>query len=92
MAASGCCLLLVFAAPLSARGGWGLSLVLALLQSTLLPLWFCNHLTAIMRKRELVLLYSYFVCVFVSGPEVIKHFSCSTQLSMVFQLHLKTKC
>ena len=26
-----------------------------------------------------------------SGPEVIKHFSCSTQLSMQFQLFIKTK-
>ena len=26
-----------------------------------------------------------------SGPEVIKHFSCSTQLSMEFQLLIKTE-
>ena len=26
-----------------------------------------------------------------AGPEVIKHFSCSTQLSMKFQLLIKTK-
>ena len=25
------------------------------------------------------------------GPEVIIHFSCSTQLSMKFQMHIKTK-
>ena len=53
---------------------WSLPQVFVLLGSTLCPFWFCNHLIG----EE------------TAGPEVIKLFSYSTQLSMKFQMLIKS--